>query len=366
MKQMYDKNDINTTSEFDFFGGDADEFQRKVNDIKSICVCGKFSEKEPLITIVIPTYKRVRTLKLALNSALNQQGFDSYEILVVDNEGADIGLETETSRYIKELNHDKVIYFRHEKSVDYKMDHAVNLARTRWIMFLHDDDMLAPNALKVLYNVAKESSQYSWIACTSRQFIDGDEDKVIGFDKNIWEHYRTHIKSYPPQFSCTGYVPGWLGALIDRQKYINMGGTPTRNLGCADFVMQGKYAYRYRNEICSCQTDFPLYYYRLWEGQTSSAGVVEWFNIYINEYLFYVYCAKTYHKYVWKYWAYIGWQNIRRKIHCMNTEYYQLNIDEDKMRNLLDVPHSWSSDGIANKLKYLFFLIYYNYWSIRA
>ena len=134
-KKEYDKKDIEINEKFDFYGGNERMFYQK-KQYNSVLSYGCLSKKIPLVTIIIPTYKRVGTLKQAINSALNQKNFDDYEILVVDNEGSDIREETETSTYIKELQSDRIIYYRHEKTEDYAMDSACRLARTKWILFL--------------------------------------------------------------------------------------------------------------------------------------------------------------------------------------------------------------------------------------
>lgn len=344
MAEIYSEADINYIAKFNFYSGDKQSFQNKI-ETKSILRYGKFSEYVPLITIIIPTYKRVETLKWALHSALNQHEFDDYEVLVVDNEGEDLQKETDTERFIKRINSPKVIYYRHEKSISFKMDHAVNLARTKWICFLHDDDMLSVNALNIMSRVVDKAPNITWLSNGAKPFKNCEQEYVIdeaSVEKNI---FQTRVVHYPVQYYCAGYVPGWLGALIDRENYINMGGMPDVRSNCNDFMLMGKYAFKY-----GCYAfDEPLYYYRVWDGQASTDGNIAWFNNYISEFLYYRYCSKKFHKLTQKYWEYIGWQLIKDKIEDKNRGFYQLCIDQNELREKVGVPRWWSKRGFIYK-----------------
>lgn len=338
---------IHEISEYDFFSGDKESFKNKIST-KSVLRYGVYSERVPLISILIPTYKRVNTLKDALQSALNQKGFDDYEILVVDNEGADLDQETDTERYIKEVNNSKVIYYRHEKSVTYRMVHAANLARTKWICFLHDDDILSANALYLLHRVVQKHPDITWLSPVYKSFANSDADIIYCEAMQGGIASTGKIIHYPGEYCCTGHVSSWLGALIDRENYINMGAEPDIPTGCGDFMMIGKYGYKYG--IYLCETEKPLYFYRVWDKSLSAAGTIEWYNNYIEEFLYYRYCAKKFHKVVWRYWEYMGWQFIKDKIFQRNHGLYQTSIDEDDLREKVHVPARWSKRGVYYKV----------------
>ena len=51
----------------------------------SFCIKSFGDYNIPQYTIAIPTFNRVDLLKLAIDSAVNQDDFSDYEILVVDN-----------------------------------------------------------------------------------------------------------------------------------------------------------------------------------------------------------------------------------------------------------------------------------------
>lgn len=84
-----------------------------------------------MVTIILTPYKRPRLLKQALESALKQVDFDDYQIIVVDSEGVDINIKTETSELISYYQDEKILYYSHVKSVNFKMDYAARLAEVK-------------------------------------------------------------------------------------------------------------------------------------------------------------------------------------------------------------------------------------------
>ena len=147
---------------FDFFGEGEAEFYNKFT-IESVLIQGKHREIAPMVTVILTTYKRPGLLKQSLESALNQVDFDDYQILVVDNEGAAIEVETETAKLLSHYSDEKIIYYRHRESVNFKMDYAARLARSKWICFLHDDDILASNHLISMSKIVKTLCCYAFL-----------------------------------------------------------------------------------------------------------------------------------------------------------------------------------------------------------
>lgn len=119
----------------------------KYKHINSKLIYGTFSEEIPEVSIMIITYKRAVGLKQALESAINQNYKDDYEIVVCD----DSGFDQETDDLMKEYcsKYSNVIYFRHEKNLGQyaNWNRACELCRTKWYCLLHDDDILYPDYL---------------------------------------------------------------------------------------------------------------------------------------------------------------------------------------------------------------------------
>ena len=96
----------------------------------------------PLVSIVIPTYKRVSTLRETLDSAIRQTGNHNYEILVVDN-NPERGDETELlmAEYVSVKN---LLYFKNTANIGMagNWSRCSELAHGEWVVLIHDDDLL--------------------------------------------------------------------------------------------------------------------------------------------------------------------------------------------------------------------------------
>lgn len=145
----------------------------KYKHIKSEPVFGKWEDDAPLITIFIPTYKRPDTLQRSLQSALDQETEVPYDILVVDN---DPEKQTETEHYMQQIcaEHKNVQYFRNTENIGMfgNWNRGFELARTKYISVLHDDDVLLPNYLNEVLNVFEEKSCQVVSVFAKSQFLD--------------------------------------------------------------------------------------------------------------------------------------------------------------------------------------------------
>lgn len=97
----------------------------------------------PFFSIVIPTHNRPKMLGRAIGSILSSHR-DDYEIVVI-NDGS-----TDSYQDIKERYKDIIHYCENKKSVGVAAarNMGVTLARGQWILFLDDDDELAPGYLE--------------------------------------------------------------------------------------------------------------------------------------------------------------------------------------------------------------------------
>lgn len=99
-----------------------------------------------LNTFIIPSIGRP-SLKTAIESALNQNDYNTNVIVVFDN-----------CNINEMINDDRVIYIRTHKNVwgsgarNVGIDYSIKNIKTEFISFLDDDDYVLPNFNKVLYN----------------------------------------------------------------------------------------------------------------------------------------------------------------------------------------------------------------------
>lgn len=103
-----------------------------------------------IISVILPTYNRVSTIKHALESIFNQT-FNKFEIIVIDDSPTDI-----VYNYLFKYGYlDKYNfrYYRNPKRLGLpaSRNRGVLLSKGELILFVEDDVVLAPDVLAILY-----------------------------------------------------------------------------------------------------------------------------------------------------------------------------------------------------------------------
>lgn len=114
----------------------------KDNDVESVCIFHADEKYQSArITIAIPTFKRISTLKETLESALNQRDFESYLIYVVDNNPQ---RDDETELFMQQYVGSRVSYYKNTGNLGMggNWNRCILLTKTEWVCLLHDDDTI--------------------------------------------------------------------------------------------------------------------------------------------------------------------------------------------------------------------------------
>jgi hypothetical protein len=146
-----------------------------------------FTESEPLVSFLVPTYDSYSTLgEVALPSILNQT-YSNLEVIVVGD-----AAPPETAEVIGKLGDSRVRYYNRTVRGPYPDDasrwyvvgtppynDALSMARGRWIAVLGDDDSVRPDHTENLLGAAKEQS---YEQCYGRQLVrfSGGEELELG------------------------------------------------------------------------------------------------------------------------------------------------------------------------------------------
>lgn len=332
--------------DFDYYAENEQNYWDKFpNGEYTRLVQGKHRQVVPMVSILLTTYKRVNYLALALESALNQEGFDDYQVIVVDNEAAPIDTETETSQFMKRYaDNEKVVYYRNIKPAVFKMDTAVSVAQSKWICFLHDDDMLNKNHLRIMTSMVKEFSQIRYLTTTVKSIDEHYGNTEWEMEKEV-EKYS--VTQWPKSLSGKGQ--GWLGALIDRAFYISTGGMPTIDTGIGDFIMIGKFHYKYG--IYKLRGNDPLYLYRIWDRQTTA--LENWEHLYSVEYNYSLYDMKKYRKRFQGFWSRMCAYEIIEKCEQINSsDVYDKNENVNELIEDSGMPSSVIKRGMRYNVEF--------------
>lgn len=99
---------------------------------------------QPLVSIVLPTYKRAHLLKQAIDSVLAQT-HANLELIVVDDNSPD-----DTAQVVAAFHDPRIRYVRNDPNL--KLPRALNrgfsLARGDYLTWTSDDNLLAPTAIE--------------------------------------------------------------------------------------------------------------------------------------------------------------------------------------------------------------------------
>src|SRR3546814_303443 len=104
-------------------------------------------KKKPLLSVIIPTYKRPQYLPRAINSAVQAAPDGDVEVIVVPN-GPDDSWKNVSKKYQSEPRVQWHSIATEHANV--ARNYGKQLARGKYIRFLDDDDYLLPAATKQL------------------------------------------------------------------------------------------------------------------------------------------------------------------------------------------------------------------------
>lgn len=135
----------------------------------------------PLVSVVIPTYKRPDFLVRSIESVLNQT-YPNVEAIVVDDNNPDTQARTRTEDIMKQFrDNSRVTYIKHEKNKNGSTarNTGARASNGEFVAFLDDDDEYTPNRIEsMLKRFAQLPSDYG--VCYSRyvsRMPDGKELK---------------------------------------------------------------------------------------------------------------------------------------------------------------------------------------------
>lgn len=115
-------------------------------------------KKNPLVSIIIPTYNRAKNLPNAIGSVINQS-YTNWELLIIDDGSID-DTEKVVMNIIKKNNTKcSIFYFKNKfnKGNAEARNVGVRKAKGTFITFLDDDDIYLPTKIEEQINILKES-----------------------------------------------------------------------------------------------------------------------------------------------------------------------------------------------------------------
>ena len=204
----------------------------------SFCIKSFGDYNIPQYTIAIPTFNRVDLLKLAIDSAVNQDDFSDYEILVVDNNPE---RDDATELLMREYkSNDRIAYYKNSKNLGMtgNWNKLYLLARTEWVVMLHDDDMLYPDFMKRMNKVVENDKE---AACIFSCYNSIDDETGLQPERQKCPTKIMTLKEADYLTGCHLHAP--LGMTCKRDIVIELGGFNPDYYPSLDFHFHVKMAH---------------------------------------------------------------------------------------------------------------------------
>lgn len=152
----------------------------------------------PLVSVVIPTYKRPGMLGRAIDSILDQT-YDNLEIIIVDDNHVDSEYRNKTEKFMeKYLNLSNLSYIKHNKNKGGAVARNTGIKKSRgeYIAFLDDDDEYYEKKIELQLKKIVET-KVSFVTCFCSSF-DEDGRKIKTYDdiyygNPLFEHMKNNI-----------------------------------------------------------------------------------------------------------------------------------------------------------------------------
>jgi glycosyltransferase involved in cell wall biosynthesis len=135
-----------------------------------------------LISVIIPTYNREKTIKESVQSVLNQS-YNDFEIIIIDDGSTD-----NTEKLVLELEDSRISYYKNPSNIGAcgSRNKGIEIAKGEFIAFQDSDDEWLPEKLKEQINFLKK------VDC---DVVFCSMERLLGNKKEIYPPYNPNNKS---------------------------------------------------------------------------------------------------------------------------------------------------------------------------
>lgn len=181
---------------------------------------------KPLVSVIIPTYKRADMLTKAIDSAINQT-YKNIEIIVIDDNDPSSKYRFETKKKLSSYIQSGFIrYIENEKNLGGAItrNRAVEQSKGEYIAFLDDDDIFFPTKIEkqVEVMIQNKDNNVGLVYC----HCNGVDEK----GNILWENTNSYegLPLYESMIYCIASTSSWL---CDKKMLLDIGGfedTPSK------------------------------------------------------------------------------------------------------------------------------------------
>ena len=142
-------------------------------------------------SIITPTFRRKELLTRAVAS-LVAQTYKDWEMIIVNDSPSDDSYQ----EFASSINDARIHYHTNpiNKGVNYSRNLALDKlsADSRWVIFLDDDDYLAPDALANFYNLILMHGDTKWFV-TNRAYKNGESLTRFPVDETFYSYAWSYL-----------------------------------------------------------------------------------------------------------------------------------------------------------------------------
>lgn len=204
----------------------------------------------PLITFGIPAFRRPALLAEALASLAAQEGDFDFDVVVCDDGGL-----AETRRTVEAFSARPISFHLNSPPLGAvaNWNGCLRLARGRWVMVLHEDDMLYPWYLRLIVPRLRDG-----LAAVCTQTVQGPVPPALAAPAR-----QPAARIYTPRLFLKSAFTSFPGVLMDRALALRLGGFDPRWGPLADYEFWYRIACAGPAEVIRA----PGAFYRVSEGQ---------------------------------------------------------------------------------------------------
>lgn len=143
----------------------------------------------PLVSVIIPTYKRPHMLARAIESVLNQT-YINIEIIIVDDNSIGSSYRKETIEFMRRYSeYNNILYVKHKenKGGSVARNTGIAIAKGKFVTFLDDDDEYMPTKIEMQINKFRESNveNLGFVYCQINLY--DENNLLVGRTKNYFK-----------------------------------------------------------------------------------------------------------------------------------------------------------------------------------
>ncbi|MEA5605161.1 glycosyltransferase [Nostoc sp. UHCC 0252] len=142
-------------------------------------------DEQPLVSICIPTYNGEKFIAEAINSLLHQT-YPNIEIVLSDDNSTDITVEI-AKLFNQKLSFDFSILEHSQYGLAQNWNYCISQAKGKYIKFLFQDDLLEPNAIEEMVNLAEQDEEIG-LVFSPRTLFTNTGNTV--YDSNFLMHHE--------------------------------------------------------------------------------------------------------------------------------------------------------------------------------